>query len=169
MCSSATYSWAPGGMTTCTPTVCPTVTTNYTLYITYTCGSACCLDGCNGQCVPAAPCQGTIIEQDVMKVTVTTAGCRLLNPESTPLIENTDIKVFPNPTSSNISVQFTTINVGTCILLYDVNGKLVKEESNIKENNLKVDFDISSFAKGIYFIKVVEGTNTAYFNKLVLQ
>lgn len=59
---------------------------------------------------------------------------------------------FPNPFTNNITVQLTDkISDATIIELFDVRGKLLK---TVKPNSTDTVLDVSTFAAGIYFIKV---------------
>jgi hypothetical protein len=66
-------------------------------------------------------------------------------------------KTYPNPTTGNVSVVFTSVLTSNVeIRVFDVSGKLLKIEtvqSNLSELT-KVDLDFSSLEFGLYFLEV---------------
>ena len=68
------------------------------------------------------------------------------------LAENaeTSFKLFPNPVSSNISIN-TESNVGNEFQIYDHQGRILK--TGILSQTLS-SIDISSLNSGVYFFKV---------------
>jgi hypothetical protein len=81
--------------------------------------------------------------------------------------EQTNIKVYPVPASSNINIAITgnidlksaTINV------YSVNGNLVKTYNGILSGTDNIQLNISDLPEGNYFIELNTGT-TSYINKI---
>jgi hypothetical protein len=80
---------------------------------------------------------------------------------STSIVEmnntyNSNLNVYPNPTSDIINISFKSISKTTSVELFSITGQLIlsnKIESFIgEENNIIVDLSI--FENGIYFIKV---------------
>ena len=59
-------------------------------------------------------------------------------------------KLYPNPTSQNINLQFETTAPKT-ITLIDVLGK---EVLKINSSNKAVQLDVTNYPKGVYFVKV---------------
>jgi len=59
---------------------------------------------------------------------------------------NDNLLVYPNPTSGNFTIQ---LEKQTLISLYDVNGKLVKQENSA---DLILNLDISNLENGVYFL-----------------
>lgn len=80
---------------------------------------------------------------------------------------NNSIAVFPNPTNGIVSLNFKN-NIQSATVS-------VENESGVSvyENNLKKDFsgnltiDLTSFATGLYFVKVITPDNK-YFYKVLL-
>lgn len=71
------------------------------------------------------------------------------------LINNSELNVYPNPTSDYISVNFTDNNLeNTNIFIYNNIGQLIITENVC--NNTKID--VSSLQKGIYIIKIASGS-----------
>ncbi|HOK99781.1 MAG TPA: T9SS type A sorting domain-containing protein [Bacteroidales bacterium] len=75
----------------------------------------------------------------------------------TPLVDNTlegsRIEIFPNPAHSYIILRIAGKQSGEIIqyMLYDANGRLVIGPSLLRE---EVRVDLSSYARGIYFIRL---------------
>jgi hypothetical protein len=167
-CTGYTYSWVPttglSSATVCNPTASPTVTTTYTLYVIFP--STCCCDGPIGNCATGG-C--ALSKSATVKVTVNNTCCRLISPEKDKEQMNTEINLFPNPTDGKFSLQFNQIENGTCVVIFDANGKQVLEDANLDVNKKQFDYDLTQMAKGIYYVKVIEGENTLYLRKIVLQ
>lgn len=66
--------------------------------------------------------------------------------------------IYPNPTSGIISISFEEITEMN-IQVFDLTGKIV-HSVNEKPLSTSIDLDISSFSKGIYFIKIDSGGNS---------
>jgi hypothetical protein len=77
-----------------------------------------------------------------------------LNVNESDLLEN-NIKVFPNPFSNEININFSNIaNEINSVKIYNSVGKLVNQKNNSEEafsENYIID---TPFQKGIYFIKI---------------
>ncbi|NQX85096.1 MAG: T9SS type A sorting domain-containing protein [Flavobacteriaceae bacterium] len=63
-----------------------------------------------------------------------------------------DIKVYPNPASSELSIEanLTIDNLS----IYDINGRLI---DSIQNANSELKLDVSNLTKGIYFIEIQSG------------
>lgn len=67
-----------------------------------------------------------------------------------------NIKVYPNPTSSKITVEINNIQTdGYTISIFDVTGMQVYSEKIKKEGLIKKEIDLSGYAKGIYSIQII--------------
>jgi hypothetical protein len=69
-----------------------------------------------------------------------------------------DVTIYPNPTSGKFTVQLAnnnTLQIKPGIEIYNGVGQKVLE-SEIKE--FRTDFDISTLPKGLYFVKISDGT-----------
>lgn len=87
-----------------------------------------------------------------------------LNIQSLSIDEETlknTITVYPNPTSNIINIAFpkNLISKETNVIIYDINGSLVKDYKATIENN-NVSIIISQLANGVYLIKVVNDKKT---------
>lgn len=79
-----------------------------------------------------------------------------LAPEnlSTEAFDNTKITFYPNPTSNLLNVQFSNENPLDKIIIKDITGKTILEES---KNTTQVNTE--SLTPGIYLIEVFSGEN----------
>lgn len=73
-----------------------------------------------------------------------------------------NVNVFPNPSSGTVNISGVQ---GTYIVVYNILGEIVFTE-NVESVSTKID--VSSFSKGIYFIKI-EGLNKDIIKKLVVS
>lgn len=84
--------------------------------------------------------------------------------EFTTTLSNTEINssvfsIYPNPTRSFIELNFGKgINKTIKINIYDIQGKRVFDKTNeVEDASLKID--VSQLTKGMYFLKVDDGTS----------
>lgn len=79
---------------------------------------------------------------------------------TTSLIENNkkanfiQIKIFPNPTSSEFQLKFSEQVQNTTILLTDLNGKIVKTYPSFSGSELHMN--IQELAVGTYYVRIPE-------------
>lgn len=64
--------------------------------------------------------------------------------------------LYPNPTSGKFSITFSKALKNAAILLSDVTGKTVMQ---FKASGHKINFDLSSLAAGVYYVKVDSAGN----------
>ena len=67
-----------------------------------------------------------------------------------------NIKLYPNPTKGLFTVELNDLNNKT-IDIYDVMGKLIFSQNTTSN---KVQIDLSSYATGLYFVKIKTENNT---------
>jgi len=91
---------------------------------------------------------GTIIQKN----TFIYISCSLVSNEEFNTIP---VNIYPNPSNSKINIECE--NVITSLIIYDLNGRVVKTQFSADSQ-----IDISSLQQGIYFLKVQtqSGTNT---------
>ena len=62
-----------------------------------------------------------------------------------------DLYIYPNPANDHISIETSVFITDATISIYNIEGQLLTLQAMQEE---KTDMDISSFAKGVYIIKV---------------
>ncbi len=79
-----------------------------------------------------------------------------------------DISIFPNPTSDFISINLTeeVKNQSPKIQIFNVDGKEVLSQ---KINETKNTFDVSNFAKGVYFISLSNEAKIISTKKIIIN
>ena len=68
------------------------------------------------------------------------------------------ISIYPNPSSDKLIIDFQSINdlKNITVSIYNIQGKLLLQQA-IKQTQIEIN--ISSFAKGVYIIKVYNDNN----------
>jgi len=79
------------------------------------------------------------------------------------------VSVYPNPTKGKFQLKITDSQFANNFNLeiYDVRGERVYVASNLKQQTL-INFDLSDFPKGMYFVKLNDGAYI-YNKKVVVQ
>jgi len=79
-----------------------------------------------------------------------------------------DINVYPNPTSGIINICITklTKEIENEIEIYNSIGEIIYSETIIQE---KSKIDLTNYANGIYFIKIISSGETMFSKKLIKQ
>jgi hypothetical protein len=126
-----TYSWSPGGALTVTISVTPTATTVYNVVGTNT------TTGC----------------QASQNCTITVSLCTGINQQSAGTDE---IVVMPNPSSGEFTVKWSN-GLNKNVQVFDMMGRNVLQ---IKSDEDNIFVDITSFAAGIYYVKVQSETGS---------
>lgn len=78
-------------------------------------------------------------------------------------------KLFPNPATSLLSIEFTqNVPYNPILEITDERGRIVKRKTDISGKNINVD--VSEFSHGTYFIRIVsQSGNTFYSEKFYKQ
>jgi hypothetical protein len=140
---ASTYTWNPGGAGS-SISVSPTVTTTYSVTGTAT-----------------TNCSNTSM------VTLSVSACTGVNQ----MVNAGGYSIFPNPTSGKITVQ---INVTKSTVInaevVDASGKQVlKQQLNFNTSETSQSVNISSFADGLYFIKLTNSENKTETIKIIKE
>ena len=75
--------------------------------------------------------------------------------------------IYPNPGKNMLFVEKSANNYPTEIKIYDVNGKLVLQQTTEKTNQNKID--ISQLVPGFYFVSITNDINENSQYKLVVE
>jgi hypothetical protein len=69
--------------------------------------------------------------------------------------DNSTLMVYPNPTASMINIDINGLAIGSKleVSLMDASGKLIKSHNYTFDNQL-FSMDVSSYANGLYFLKI---------------
>lgn len=81
--------------------------------------------------------------------------------------DNFSIKVFPNPSTSQLSIRSLQYNIDA-ISFYNLHGQYQKAEL-IFEHKKEYQFDISELSAGIYFLKVHLENGQYYITRIVKE
>lgn len=65
--------------------------------------------------------------------------------------------LYPNPTSGKFTVTFSNALDNTTIHILDVNGKAIQQ---VKAGGNRIEFDLSSQASGVYYIRIKQDGRT---------
>lgn len=79
-----------------------------------------------------------------------------------------EVKIFPNPSSQNFSVELGEINYQkTDLRLIDMNGKIVPVNFNMEKSKVLIRTD--GLPKGVYFYQILSDQKDLVSGKLVLE
>ena len=79
-----------------------------------------------------------------------TGSCALGVDSVDGISEN--LRVFPNPASTNLNVRLKSIGANTNLEVYNAIGQVVIPSQKISSNEF--DLNVSGLTKGVYFLKV---------------
>ena len=66
-----------------------------------------------------------------------------------------EIKVYPNPASSNVNVELTGYRSSATLTLFNIVGQVLTSETvSVNPGKSIVKMDLSSYTEGVYFIQV---------------
>ena len=84
----------------------------------------------------------------------------------TSKINQADVNIYPNPSSSNFVIEFKSKAENNSLQIIDLNGRIVYQE-DISNNYHKV-YSKNRFAKGIYIVRIISNNNSIN-KKLIIQ
>ena len=88
------------------------------------------------------------------------------------IFENTllaiNLQVYPNPAHDQVSVTLPSNSDTYRIKVFNILGSLVYDEETVKNSKEKVTINLANRPKGVYFLKVESGNETAT-RKIVLE
>ncbi len=90
-----------------------------------------------------------------------------LLPKSNFINDNsTTIEFYPNPVIDLLNVEWNSELQLTEIMVFDNNGKLLQLKK-VYEGTIREVFDLSSYASGIYYIRVFDVTQQSKSYKII--
>lgn len=108
----------------------------------------------------------TVAAAGVYKVQVTLGGCSSAFSDNTTLVITGDLSMdnsrqgiilYPNPVSDKLTVLLPQTPENKLVTIHQPNGSVADSKETISH---EVSFDISSYASGIYLVKVDAGKST---------
>lgn len=97
---------------------------------------------------------------------VTAISCAKMAEENTTG-NAPEFSVYPNPTDGIINLELPSISSYKIqISIFDLNGKIIHQKAIIKTGNEPERIDLSSFASGIYFIRI-QTEKEEYMKKII--
>ena len=137
----ATYSWSPTDFlndpTASSPVATPVESTTYCVLIT-----------------------------DAFGCTITSCSDVLVGVGLNEQMDDSDFLVYPNPTSSNLTIQLPT-NDNWTVRLYNMNGQLVSTEK-INGNN-RLDLNLQNFTSGLFTVQAMNDGGKVYTEVVVKE
>ena len=100
--------------------------------------------------------------QAIWVVKVDSCGCTGVNIEKIQLTD-TDVLVYPNPASTYVQVESKKLKIES-IEIYDIFGKVLKQLTITRSNNLTIE--IEDLPKGIYLLRI-KTNNSVLIKKFV--
>jgi hypothetical protein len=83
-------------------------------------------------------------------------------------VQSSKFKVFPNPASSDITIEFNlNLNQNIEIQTYNILGELVLNEKRYCHKS--VALDVSDLERGIYFMRMIDEKGKVYTEKLIKE
>jgi hypothetical protein len=106
--------------------------------------------------------------QDSYMIRVDSLGCLIpgCSIGVTEFEDLVDLLVYPNPTSSNLTIQLPT-NDNWTVRLYNMNGQLVSTEK-INGNN-RLDLNLQNFTSGLYTVQAMNENGKVYTEVVVKE
>lgn len=95
-----------------------------------------------------------------------TDNCKRPSLGETVNESSNEILLVPNPTRGSFSVELDSFYEQTQIEVWNTMGERIFAESDL--HSAHQEFDLSGYAKGLYFVRILKGGNT-FVKKLVLQ
>lgn len=79
-----------------------------------------------------------------------------------------DIAVYPNPTSGPLTIAYSGRQVSKNVNIVDINGKTLRSQ-NFEVSNSKMELDLQEFSTGIYFVNITLDTGDVIVKKLIIR
>ena len=80
-----------------------------------------------------------------------------------------NLNIYPNPTNGIFTIDINGINSNMDMQIYNIQGKIIRNEKLNNDNSTYTrEIDLSTYPKGIYFVKLIN-TNFTKVAKVILQ
>jgi len=96
-------------------------------------------------------------------ITVTQADSNTTNIES---ISDSHLIIYPNPVNDKIIISFLNPVIQKSVQIYSLNG--IELRSFVNKNNVN-EIDMSKYAPGVYFVKIITSDNGVLIKKIIKQ
>lgn len=78
--------------------------------------------------------------------------------------EELGFSIYPNPLQDQLNIRLTELPNNTSLKIYDIQGKLLE---NLVLSDLEIQLDVSEYASGLYFIKLIGESNHTQIKKFI--
>lgn len=106
-----------------------------------------------------------ILSYGIIFKTTNGGGTITTDIKDTTKNEISNFNIYPNPSNGNFTIATDNFE-NTTIAIYNVAGQLIKNQ-NLTQN--KTLIDLTTFSKGIYFVKVTTKDHVTQLKKLVIE
>ncbi len=79
---------------------------------------------------------------------------------------SSDLYLYPNPAAGTVTIHWSQSNENSCVNIYSFSGQCIYYKQTETENSVSID--VSTYPKGVYFIKMV-GKEFVETRKLIVQ
>jgi hypothetical protein len=84
------------------------------------------------------------------------------------LANDNEITIMPNPFTEQITISFSSEQTNTTIKVMDLEGRIINDKLLII-NGKTVTLDMSSYAKGVYFVQIIDANKNVVNRKVVKE
>ncbi len=82
---------------------------------------------------------------------------------------NTDISIYPNPTTKTATISLSGINGEISLQLVDAMGRIVISKTLVCDENCHATVNVENLARGIYFMRLSDGDMHNTIRRLVVK
>ena len=79
------------------------------------------------------------------------------------------LSVFPNPTSSMVTIQINSAMSGGVLELVDMQGKSLGKEAVIENGLSSIEWEVSAFAKGVYMLRFNDVDGKVFVKQVMIK
>jgi hypothetical protein len=85
-----------------------------------------------------------------------------------PVAINTIIKIYPNPTSDNLTIELPTDTKKARVIIYSMLGEVVMSQTREQVKNSKLEISVRQLAQALYSIRI-EANGSRFIGKFVKE